>query len=245
MRLLRVILMVATVAAGLWSQTTDKPLTNSAIESMLVAGLPESTILLKIETAAFRGLVDLDASSSALIALKQRGATEQVLNAVMWAEPFGAGLKRRQDEDRAAPGLPGSSGVYYKAPSGWLMLRSFLFWRPFDPVWSLGSGRRQEYHVFLRGSHADLQLAERQPTFYLREPASRRWRLIRLGSRDDQRLLRFVSSGELAAIDRFTTRDTATFRSRVLRVKYSRCGLLRRSKPANTSCAPQCPAPPI
>jgi hypothetical protein len=33
---------------------------------MLTAGVPESTILLKIETAAARGLVDLDASSSAL-----------------------------------------------------------------------------------------------------------------------------------------------------------------------------------
>ncbi len=208
MRLPRVPLMVAVVVAGLWSQTTDKPLTNSAIESMLVAGLPESTILLKIQTAAFRGLVDLDTSSAALIALKQRGATEQVLNAVMWAEPFGAELKRRQEEDRAAPGLPGSSGAYYKAASGWVSMRSFLFWRPFDLDSSLYSGRGREYHVSLGGSHGDLQLGERQPTFYLREPASRSWRLIRLGSRDNQRLLRLTSSGALAAIDRFAARDT-------------------------------------
>src|SRR5262249_16596599 len=124
MRLLRLLLMVATAATGLRSQTTDKPLTNSEIESMLVAGLPQSTILRKIQVAAFRGLVDLEASSSALIALKQRGASEQIMNAVMWAEPFGAGLKRRQEEDRAVPGLPGSSGAYYRTPSGWGMLRS-------------------------------------------------------------------------------------------------------------------------
>jgi hypothetical protein len=61
MRLMRVLLSVAAVAVGLWAQTIDKPLTNSEIESMLVAGLPESTILLKIQTAALRGLVDLEA----------------------------------------------------------------------------------------------------------------------------------------------------------------------------------------
>src|SRR5262249_16244854 len=117
--------MVATAAAGLRAQMTDKPLTNSEIESMLVAGLPQSTILLKIQKAAFEGLVDLEASSNALIALKRRGASERILNTVMWAEPFGAGLKRRQEEDRAVPSLPGSSGAYYRAPSGWVTLRSF------------------------------------------------------------------------------------------------------------------------
>jgi hypothetical protein len=208
MRLVRVLLIVAAVAAGLWAQTTDKPLTNSEIESMLAAGLPEGTILLKIENAAFRGLVDLEASSAALIALKQRGASEQVLNAVMWAEPFGAGLKRQQEEERAVPGLPGSTGVYYKAPSGWVMMRSFLFWPPFYSGSSLDFGRRHEYNVPLDGGHADLQVAERQPVFYLREPASRAWRLIRLASQGDKRLLRFVSGGEFPSIDRFATGDT-------------------------------------
>jgi hypothetical protein len=208
MRLLRVLLIVAAVAAGLWAQTTDKPLTNSEIESMLAAGLPEGTILMKIETAAFRGLVDLEVSSTALIALKQRGASEQVLNAMMWAEPFGAGLKRQQEEDRAVPGLPGSSGVYYRAPSGWVMMRSFLFWPPFYSASSLDFRRRHEYNVPVAGGHADLQVTERQPALYLREPASRAWRLIRLASRDDTRLLRFVSGSELPAIDRFATSET-------------------------------------
>jgi len=52
MRLLRNVLSVPTVAAGLWAQRIDKPLTNGEIESMLTAGVPESTILLKIETVA-------------------------------------------------------------------------------------------------------------------------------------------------------------------------------------------------
>ena len=77
MRLFRALLPVVAITAGLLGQTADKPLTNSDIESMLAAGLPESTILMNIEAAAFRGLVDLDASSSTLIALKQKGAAVQ------------------------------------------------------------------------------------------------------------------------------------------------------------------------
>ena len=110
MRQLGFLLPVVALAAGLWAQTADKPLTNAEIDSMLGAGLPESTIVMKIQTAATRGFVDLDASSSALIDLKQRGASEPVLNAVVWAEPFGARRKRQLEEDRAVPGLPGAAG---------------------------------------------------------------------------------------------------------------------------------------
>jgi hypothetical protein len=208
----RILLMALAVAAGLWSQTTDKPLTNSDIESMLAAGLPASTILLKIQTAAFRGLIDLEASSTALVALKQRGASEQVLNAVVWAEPFGAGLKRQQEEHRAVPGLPGSSGVYYRDPSGWVTLRSFLFWPPLYSVSSLNSWRSHEYSAPLAGNRADLQIVERQPTFYLREPASHTWRIVRLASRKDQRLLRFVSGVESPAVNRFARSETRATR---------------------------------
>ena len=207
MRLPRVLLPVAAVAAGLWAQTAGQPLTNSEIESMLAAGLPEGTILTKIESAVDRGLVDLDASTAALINLKAKGAGEQVLNAVMWAEPFGAELKAelqlKQEEDRAAPGLPGSAGVYYRVPAGWVTLRSFLFWPPLYSGWSVFSRRSHEFSVPLTGSHADLQITEPQPVIFLRRPASHTWRIIRLASRDNQRLLRLVSGGDFFAMERF------------------------------------------
>jgi len=71
MRTLRLFLPVA-LATGLWAQDNNKPLTNTDIESMLTAGLPESTIVLKIEIAVDQGLVDLDASSAALAVLTPR-----------------------------------------------------------------------------------------------------------------------------------------------------------------------------
>jgi hypothetical protein len=207
MRLLRNVLYATTVAAGLWAQRIDKPLTNGEIESMLTAGVPESTILLKIETAATRELVDLDASSSALVGLKQKGATEHVLNAVLWAEPLSAALRRRQQEDRAVPGLPSGGGPYFKGPSGWVTLRSFLFW---PPMYSAISWSRSTHNVNVpvSGSHSELQIAEEQPAFYVREPGSmREWRVVRLTSRNNERLLRLVRSGDFFSAAEFLRAD--------------------------------------
>jgi hypothetical protein len=198
-----VLLTVAAVGAAVSAQTADKPLTNSEISSMLASGLPESTILLKIETAAYRGLVSLDASSAALIALQKKGASEQVLNAVMWAEPFGVALRRQLEEDRAAPGLPNSSGVYYRAPSGWVVLPSSLVWPPFYSFSNFAFVRSRQYEVPLGGRHADLQIAGQKVGFYLRAPSSLYWQIVRLTSRGDERLLRIVSTGHPVSTDAF------------------------------------------
>ena len=205
MRLLRVLVPVVSITAGLWGQTADKPLTNSDIESMLAAGLPESTILMKIQAAAYRGLVDLDASSNALITLKQKGASETVL-----AEPFGAPLKQMQAENGMAPGLPPTGGLYYTSGSGWVRLRSFLLW-PAAYSGYLGWGapfrRGREFTVPLEGSQADLQIREARPAFYLRQPASESWQIVRVTFEDDRRSIRFVNSGEFAARDQFPVNE--------------------------------------
>jgi hypothetical protein len=95
MRRLIVILPVITVAAELWAQTANKPLTNAEIESMLSAGVPESTIVMKIQAAVLGGFAALDASSTAVITLKQKGASEAVLDAVVWAEPLYRSHRRK------------------------------------------------------------------------------------------------------------------------------------------------------
>ena len=65
----------------------------------------------------------LGASSTAVIALKQKGASEAVLDAVVWAGPFDTRTKQQQELDCAAPGLPNSAGIYYGGPSAWVRLR--------------------------------------------------------------------------------------------------------------------------
>jgi hypothetical protein len=203
MRRLKVILPVISVVAGLWAQTANKPLTNAEIESMLVAGVPESTIVMKIQAAVFGGFAALDASSTAVIALKQKGASEAVLDAVVWAEPFDARTKQQQELDRTAPGLPNSAGVYNRGPSGWVRLRSFLVWPVFSSKWNPSFRRGHAYNVPVSGSHAEVQIRNRQPAFYLRELASDGWQIIRLGLGGDRRFVQLVSGGEFPFRDRF------------------------------------------
>ena len=203
MQRLQVILPVVTVAAGLWAQTANKPLTNGDIESMLVAGVPEGTIVMKIQAAVFGGFAALDASSTAVIALKQKGASEAVLDAVVWAEPFDARTKQQQEVDRAAPGLPNSAGIYYRGPSGWARLRSFLVWPGFSSKWNLSIRRGHAYNVPVNGSHAEVQIRDRQPGVYLRELVSDGWQIIRLGVGGDRRFVQLISSGEFPFTDRF------------------------------------------
>lgn len=202
MRSLGIFVLFTTIAALSAAQTADKPLTNGDVQSMVAAGLPESTILLRIETAAFQGLVDLDASPAALAALKQSGAGERVLNDVIWAEPFGAAWKQKQAEDQAVPDLPARAGVYYKGPSGWVIPPSFLLWTPFVTGWDWLSGAHVS-SVNLGSGTSPVHASQAQPEFYLREPATDRgWRIIRLGARKDQRLLQLTSAGDIAEVDR-------------------------------------------
>jgi hypothetical protein len=202
MRLFRALLPVVAITAGLWGQTTDKPLTNSDIESMLAAGLPESTILMEIQAAAYRGLVDLDASSNALVTLKQKGASEPVLDAVVWAEPFGAALKQVQAEN----GLPRAGGLYYTSGSGWVRLKSFLLWPAAHSGylgWSSPFRRGHEFSVPLDGSPADIQIREPRPAFYLRDAPFQDWQIVRVTFHENRRAIRVVSSGEFGARDQF------------------------------------------
>jgi len=203
-RTLRFFLLIAAATVSLGAQTADQPLTNVEIESMLTAGFPESTILLRIQKAAHFGLLDLDASTSALTRLKNEGASEQILNAVVWAEPFGALWKEAQAaaqqiaqekkvEDQAVPGLPDRAGVYFRGSSGWVGLSSFMFWAPFYSGWAW-MHRRHEYSVPVGNAHSELQIAEGRPSFYVRmRNASEVWQIVRATLRNDQRELRLVS----------------------------------------------------
>jgi hypothetical protein len=186
----------------LYAQAGDEPLTNARIENMLANGLPETTILLKIDDAVHRGIVDLDASVGALSALKAKGASEQVLNEILWAEPFReqwqerlAYIHMKEDEQNAAPGLPPRAGMYLRNSSGWTPLTSVMLWLPsFDSMaWFR---KKHEYAVPVGSGHSELQIAQTQPSFYVRAPSSLEpWQILRttLG-RDQQRLLHLLSN---------------------------------------------------
>jgi hypothetical protein len=58
-------------------------ITNEDVLSMIRAGVPDSTIVASIGTAARRGEAQLDTSPNGLIALRRGGASELVLNAMI------------------------------------------------------------------------------------------------------------------------------------------------------------------
>lgn len=209
MRSLRLFVLMTIVMAGIEAQTPLQPLTDADIQSMLEAGLPESTIVMKIQAAVYQGMANLDASSGALVALKAKGATEPVLNTVLWAEPYRAEweermawLQQQEDEQRAAPGLPDRDGVYFKAPSAWTSLTSFFFWEPFYSGLAMMHHSR-DYSVPVGDAHAELQIADPQPSFIVRglstdEP----WQIVRTTAHNNQRQLHLVTGENLGRTDR-------------------------------------------
>jgi hypothetical protein len=208
---LRLFLLFSAAMAVLRAQPADQPLTNADIAAMLAAGLPETTIMFKIEDAVDRGMINLDASTSALIALKEKGASEHVLNQVLWAEPFKeewqermAGVQVKEEEERAAPGFPDEGGVYLRRSSQWVPLSSFLAWLPMyaSTAWM---HKAREYSVPTGREPSKLQIAETQPGFFVRMPASgETWRIVRTTLRKGQREL-VLSPGDSFSSDESIT----------------------------------------
>lgn len=199
MRCWTVFLLIAA-AISVRAQSPDRPLTNADVESMVAAGLPETTILFKIEDAVDRGMVDLDASAHALIALKEKGAGEHVLNQVVWAEPFKeawlermADLQQKVEEEQAAPGFPDSGGVYFRRSSQWIPLSQFLVWLPWYTA-TEWMHKAHDYSVPAGHEASELQIADPQPGFYMRMPGpGENWLIVRVTSRNAQRRLRLAS----------------------------------------------------
>jgi hypothetical protein len=193
--------MLLCSAPLLRAEEPEKPLNNADVANMTKAGLPETTIILAIQLASQRESTNFDTSAGALIELKRQGATEKILNAVLWAQPLGSVPEPKSRELSAAPGLPAQPGVYYRSSSGWIAAPSFLLWPPLMAPWDVAIGfARKDYSITLPGLYAQLQVAEPKPVFYLRESQSgAAGQLLQLATRKDHRELR------LTAGDIFTT----------------------------------------
>jgi hypothetical protein len=202
----RVSLFIAISISSLRAQPAAQPLTNADIEKMLAGGLPETTILLKIEDAVDRGMVNLDASASALVALKAKGASERVLNQVLWAEPFNADwqekmldLQLREAEERAAPGLPDRAGLYLQTSAGWIPVSSFLVWLPLysGAAWMHD---KREFTVPVGRGQPELQISDAQPIFYARmADVAEGWQIVKTTAQKDVRQLRLNAANGFSA----------------------------------------------
>lgn len=87
------LLIAACVCVLTGAQRSQKPLTNADVVEMVKAGLAEDTIVLTIERSAS----DFDTSPPALIALKQNGVSQKIMDAMIKAAtPETAPLSPRQ-----------------------------------------------------------------------------------------------------------------------------------------------------
>lgn len=189
---LRANLTLLFVCAAMPAQVTEKPFNNTDIANMLKAGMPEGTVVLTIQRAILRGNTDFDSSVQGLIALKNAGATEPILNFVVTAPTV-----ERYEPSTTVPGLPVSRGVYSQSTSGWNALDSVVL---FPDVaarsktnWKvLGSWDRakESRRYIVPGRQARVHVTGPRPDFYLRaQRPDSGWSVIRLAPVTDHREL--------------------------------------------------------
>jgi len=176
-------LMIASSGFGQALQpTTPEPGSgNREVANMLRAHMPEATIVSEIETMAGRG-VTFDLSPSAMIMLQQAGASERVLNAVLWAQ------------NTVAPGVAQQMprGVFYNGARGAVPLHSFVMWAEITPRWSTwpfySVGGK---HVALSASPAIVQVSDATPSLLVQGYGpDANWELVSLGDANGRRTVR-------------------------------------------------------
>lgn len=196
------ILLLALAAPA---RDQGRPVTNADVASMVKAGLPESTIVRAIQLAIRHGQARFDISPGALIALKEQGATEAVLNAVLAAPP--------PPPPSPVPGLPEQSGLYYKAGEQWVALEYVLLWPPFY----VREFNDRDYDISLPGASARVQLAERRPVLYARGiDTAEPWILVQAVLKKERRELRIRSGGIFTQSFRFRDADARPLEVREL-----------------------------
>lgn len=206
----RLVLGLLVLAVGAAAVHAQEVLTNDSIVMMVKAGLAESVILLKIRSTATK----FDVRTEALVALKQAGVADKILETMLTATvsasgtgggtaaATAAGPPRPAAEPptpSAVPTPPATTG----RPSGHDAVYHFIGTRYVEMAAVIASvetrsrfvGGRTE--LVLAKSGAEYRITERQPVFYSVYPAGEA-RLVRLTPGDAERSLVIGSVGFFA-----------------------------------------------
>lgn len=226
---LAVLLISAAMPAQVPAQTVEKPLTNADIATMIKSGVPEGTVVLAIQRAVLRGMNDFDSTPQGLIALKNAGATEPILNFVLTAP-----VVHRYEPSAIVPGLPVPRGLYVQSSTGWSATDSVVLFpevkarvKPNWKVLAAWDYARENRWYILPGLQAHAHLAGPRPVFYLRgQHLQRDWWVVRLTQQKDDRALigqikdvfalqptmKFASGDPIALDATMTADDVVTMR---------------------------------
>lgn len=151
---------------------------NNEIINMLRANMPESTTITEIAILAGRG-ANFDISPAAMIDLQRNGASEKVLNTVIWAQTT------------IVPGVsvPLPRAVFYRTGANSMKLNSFLLWAEFDARWTAWPFYKTgAQEVALHASPGVVQISESSPTLLVQgfDPAAG-WQLVAITRGADYR----------------------------------------------------------
>lgn len=155
-------------------EPSQPPTGDREVDQLLHSGVPESTIVSEIQVLAETGST-FDISPAALARLRQDGASETILNTIIWAQMTVV----------PGRGAPVPRGVFYRSGQNATALNSFLVWGEFQPRWSAwpfyGTG---PHDVALNASPSIVQIAEASPMLYVQGFASdAQWQLVKIAAR--------------------------------------------------------------
>ncbi len=146
--------------------------TNADVLNMIRGGLPENTVVEEIKRLADSGQADFDISPAALVQLKQQGASEQVLNLLIWVETEVVPVIQK----------PVLRAVMYRNGDGVARINGFLLWPHADPsysVWPFFHQRERDLSVSM--AMGPLRIAANTPSLLLQgfNPDAN-WQLVRM-----------------------------------------------------------------
>ncbi len=168
-----------TGAVSLTAQDAPPPPSgNSEIIKMLSAGVPESTVLSEVELLAERGS-SFDVSPSAIVELQRRGASEKLMNEIIWA----------QATIVPAVDIPVARGVFYRSGAIATPLNSFLLWAEVGRRWTTWPFfTPSDKHVALSASPGVVQVSDPSPTLIVQGfSGDENWQLVHIHRGQDYR----------------------------------------------------------
>jgi hypothetical protein len=190
-----VLAVVFGAAAMLAAQQPKTPLTNDNIVSMTKAGIDEATIVKMIE----EGGTELDASPDALIALKNAGVTNRVIDAVV-----SAGRAKTAAVSGALYDKPDEVGVYVNVRERLVPLKvEIINWRTGGAVKQSLTMSRGHLNALVNRPMSALRLEPSPaPEFIIYSPegaAAEEYQLLRFWEKKDRREFRIATGGVVHA----------------------------------------------
>ncbi len=138
----------------------EEEITNSTILNMVKARFGETVIINKIKTSK----TNFDLSTNSLIELKEAGANDNIINAMMEAQ----NPKSQSPTEQQA--VTAASGDVFVMQNGKLVEMEYVagFTKNLSSPYTMGFSMKTKFVIMASGEHAQMRITDKNPIFYLR-----------------------------------------------------------------------------